>query len=123
MNEAEKQLEALLSGTGTEVPQFPPNSRYYGVPLARMIAPDGRELVYLRRRFVPPPEQFTTLREHRAVQGDRLDSLAASYLGDPEAFWQLCDANGAIRPDELLEAVGRPLLITLPSGIPGTGDA
>lgn len=123
MNEAEKQLEALLAGTGTEVPQFPPNSRYHTTALARMTAPDGREMVYLRRRFVPPPEQFATLREHSVVQGDRLDSLAATYLGDPEVFWQLCDANGAIRPDELLEVVGRRLRITLPAGIPGTGDA
>lgn len=123
MNEAEKQLDALLGGTGTEVPQFPPNSRYRTTPLARMIAPDGREIVYLRRRFVPPPEQFATLREHSVVQGDRLDLLAATYLGDPEVFWQLCDANGAIRPDELLESVGHRLRITLPAGISASTDA
>lgn len=123
MNEPEKQLEALLAGTGTEVPQFPPNSRYHAIPLARVTAPDGREIVYLRRRFIPAPEQFTTLQEHRVVQGDRLDTLAATYLGDPEAFWQLCDANGALRPEELLELPGRRLRITLPAGIRGADDA
>lgn len=121
MNDAEKQLEALLSGTGTAVPQFPPNSRYHAVPLARLTAPDGREIVYLRRRFVPAPELFTTLQEHRVMQGDRLDLLAAHYLGDPEAFWQLCDANAAVRPEELLE-IGRRLRISLPAGIKGAGD-
>lgn len=121
MNEAEKQLELLLSGAGTEIPQFPPNSRYHAVPLARMAMPDGRELVYLRRRFIPAPEEFTTLQEHRVVQGERLDTLAATYLGDPEAFWRLCDANGALRPEELLE-VGRRLRITLPPGIKGASD-
>jgi hypothetical protein len=33
--------------------------------------------------------------------------------------WRLCDANGAMRPDELTETPGRRLRITLPEGIPG----
>jgi hypothetical protein len=123
MNEAERQLEALLGGIGAEVPQFPPNSRYHAIPLARMTVPDGREIVYLRRRFIPPPEEFSTLQEHRVVQGDRLDTLAATYLGDPEAFWRLCDANGALRPEELLDVPGHRLRITLPAGIKGPTDA
>ena len=53
---------------------------------------------YLRRRFVPPPERFALLQAARGRAGDRLDNLAAKYLGDPEQFWRLCDANGAMRP-------------------------
>lgn len=45
-------------------------------------------------------------------------NLAARYIGDPEQYWRLCDANNAIRPDELIETVGRALRITLPEGIP-----
>ena len=52
-------------------------------------------------------------------QGDRLDNLAARYLGDPEQFWRLCDANGAMRPDELTQTSARRLRITLPEGVPG----
>jgi hypothetical protein len=52
------------------------------------------------------------------TQGDRLDNIAAKYLGDPEQFWRLCDANGAMRPDALTETIGRWLRITLPEGIP-----
>jgi hypothetical protein len=56
-------------------------------------------------------------------QGDRLDNIAALYLGDPEQFWRICDANAAMRPNELTETIGRRLRITLPEGIPGTSNA
>jgi hypothetical protein len=32
----------------------------------------------------------------------------------------VADANGAMRPDELTEEIGRKLRITLPEGVPGT---
>lgn len=98
--------------------QFPPNSRYNGVATKTLTAPDGRSIVYLARRFVPPPEQFSLLREHVVVEGDRLDNLAARYLGDPELFWRVADANNAMRAEELTEEVGRRLRMTHPAGIP-----
>lgn len=101
---------------------FGPTSRYLRVETATWVAPDGREVAYLRRRFVPPPEQFALLTEHVVAQGDRLDNIAAEHLGDPEQFWRICDANVALRPDELTEELGRRLRITLPEGIPGAGD-
>ena len=58
-----------------------------------------------------------------SFRGDRLDNLAAKYFGDPELFWRLCDANGALRPDELIEIIGRRLRITLPLGVPGVRSA
>lgn len=122
MNEALDQLDAML-GQGPATPQFPPNSRYHATPIARLLGPDGREVAYLRRRFVPAPDEFALLREHLIVQGDRLDVLAARHIGDAELFWRLCDANGAMRPDELTEVVGRRLRITLPAGVPGAADA
>ena len=102
---------------------LPPNSRYHDVETAQLTRPDGRTIVYLRRRFVPPPERFALVLEHTVVEGDRLDNLAAKYLGDPEQFWRICDANGAINPDELTENVGSKLRITLPEGIPATTNA
>jgi len=102
---------------------FPPNSRYYGHETAELETAEGKTVAYLRRRFVPPPERFALLVEHTVTEGERLDNIAAQYLGDPEQFWRLCDANGAIRPDELTETVGRRLRITLPEGIPGTSNA
>lgn len=113
------QLQALLQQTGSVAPAFPPNSRYHTIPLARLTTADGIEVAYLKRRFVPPPENFALLEEHTVTEGERLDQISAKYLGDPEQFWRLCDANGAIRPDELIEQIGGSIRITLPENIPG----
>ena len=102
---------------------YPSNSRYNGSETAQMTLPDGRCVVYLRRRFVPSPNQFVLLMLYSVVAGDRLDTIAAQLLGDPELFWRIADANGAMRPDELTETVGRRLRITLPAGIPGAKNA
>ena len=96
---------------------FPMTSRYAGLPLAEHITADGRAIAYVQRRFVPQPDRFETLFEHRVTEGDRLDVVTAQHLGDPEQFWRVCDANGAIQPAEL-EIVGRRIRITMPEGIP-----
>jgi hypothetical protein len=119
MNEAQQQLATLLAQGATSVPRFAPNSRYYTTATATLVLPDGQVIPYLRRRFVPAPERFATVAVHAVVVGDKVDLIAATHLGDPELYWQLCDANGAIRPDELTETVGRRLRITLPEGVPG----
>lgn len=98
---------------------FPPGSRYHGIPLATWVAPDGREIVYLRRRFLPRPGDLATVREHAVSAGDRLDLIAAEHLGDPGAWWQVADANGAVDPAPLTAEPGRVLRIALPSGFPG----
>ncbi len=101
---------------------FPITSRYYYIERVKLETPDGRKIVYLRRRFVPPADRFDLLQEHVVTEGERLDNITAEYLGDPEQFWRLCDANNAIRPDELTEEIGRRLRITLPEGIPGNSN-
>ncbi len=116
-------VQAFLQANALQTPLFPPASRYHGIAAAQLTTPDGRAVAYVLRRFVPPPERFALLSEHAVVAGDRLDNLAALYLGDPEQYWRLCDANRAMRPDELTETAGRRLRITLPEGIPGATDA
>jgi len=96
---------------------FPPTSRYAGTELATLAMEDGEQRVYLRRRFVPPSGRFALLRWHTVRDGERLDRLTALELGDPLAFWRICDANDAMRPDALTERTGRLLRITLPEGI------
>lgn len=98
---------------------FPVTSRYHGIDTATLEPVSGEATIYLRRRFVPSPERFALLQEHTVTEGDRLDNITANYLGDPEQFWRICDANAAMRPDELTETVGSKLRITLPEGIPG----
>lgn len=41
-------------------------------------------------------------REHRVVEGERLDLLAQRYYGDPLKFWLICDANDEIFPEDLM---------------------
>ncbi len=98
---------------------FLPTSRYYGIDTLTLDTPDGKTIIYLKRRFVPSPDRFALLQEHVVTQGERLDNITAQYLGDPEQFWRICDANRAMRPEELTETIGRRLRITLPEGIPG----
>lgn len=113
-------VQALLAQTALQRTLFSATSRYYGIGTDTLNLPQGRTIIYLQRRFVPPPEGFQVLQEHIVVQGDRLDNLAAQYLGDPTLFWRICDANRAMRPEDLTATAGRKLLITLPEGIRGS---
>ena len=103
--------------------KFPPTSRYALTPTTTFVRADGTMVTCLKRRFVPAPENLALLQWHQVVQGERLDNIAAKYLGDPEQFWRLCDANRALRPQELTETIGKKLRITLPEGIPGVPHA
>ena len=104
-------------------PTSPPTARRYAtLDTATIVTPDGRTIVYLRRRFVPPPERFATVAEHTVAVTDRLDNIAARYYRDPEIYWLVCDANNALRPEEL-ERAGRILRITMPEGVPAPSDA
>jgi len=94
---------------------FGVTSRYYGIETVRYERPDGTFVVYIRRRFIPATTT-PAVAEHVVTQGDRLDNLAARFLGDPERFWSLCDVNTAMRPDELTERLGRRLKIPSPAG-------
>jgi nucleoid-associated protein YgaU len=111
-------LQAMLQQAGLKTAAFAPTSRYYGIDTATWQPASGNPIRYLRRRFVPPAEGFALLQEHTVTQGERLDHIAHYYLGDPERFWQICDANNGSDPAEL-EETGRKLRITLPEGIPG----
>lgn len=99
---------------------FDPTSRYASLETAvhETTGADGepRPVRYVRRRFVPPPDAQATLVEHLVTQGERLDVITARYLADPAQFWRVCDANRALRPEELTEEIGRALRIALPLG-------
>jgi hypothetical protein len=116
-------LQALLMATQGQSTPFPPTSRYYGLATETIQAADGRTVIYASRRFLPSPDSFALLQYHTVAQGERLDNITAKYLNDPQQFWQLCDANGAMRPDELTETVGREIRITLPAGVPAMPNA
>jgi hypothetical protein len=115
--------QGLLSPVSVQATLFPVTSRYYGLAVSTISSNDGEAIIYLTRRFVPPANQFTLLQIHVVAQGERLDNIANRYLGDPTAFWRICDANNVMRPEELTEVMGRQLRITLPQGIPAPNNA
>jgi hypothetical protein len=104
---------------------FPTDSRYYNSATLAYTAPNGQVMTYLAQRFVPQPggANFSTVAMHTVRSGDRLDLLAAKYFGDPLMYWLICDANGAIRPNQLVETPGTALRITMPQGVPGVSNA
>lgn len=97
---------------------FEPTSRYYNIETIKMTVgdEDPRVVSYKRRRIIPSGETMMTLGEHTVTQGDRLDNLAAHYVGDPEQFWRICDTNGAMHPADLTAEVGKWLLVRMPGG-------
>ena len=112
-------LAALMARTGG-APTLPANSRYQGLPTRSWTGPDGAEVVYLARRFVPPSGRFTTVQTVTMGAVQRLDQVAAAAYGDPLLAWRLADANGALDHAEL-EHRGKRVRIVLPEGVPGTG--
>ncbi|MGH7870449.1 MAG: LysM domain-containing protein [Candidatus Dormibacteraceae bacterium] len=113
----------VLQQTSLKSTLFAPNSRYAWMDTATLSLPHGKTIIYLTRRFLPPAERFQLLQEHTVTQGERLDNITAQYMVDPTLFWRLCDANNAMRPEELTETIGRKLRITFPEGIPGAPNA
>ena len=88
---------------------FARTSRYASVADAVYNDPSGRQITYKILRITPVTTPMTT---HAVAQGDRLDLLSYQYYGDPEQFWRICDANVAMRPDDLLQ-IGSQLKIPL----------
>lgn len=97
---------------------FPPTSRYYGIDTLT-ISQNGRQITYLKRRFLPSPDLFITLQLHAVTEGERLDNITATFMDDPTQFWRIADANAAMNPPDLTTPAGRVLKITLPLGVPG----
>lgn len=93
---------------------FSHTSRYATLEITRHTLPDGREVAYVRRRFIPQPDAMPLLLEITVNQGDRLDLLAGRILGDPEQFWRICDANDALDPLVLTAEPGRTIRVTVP---------
>lgn len=118
-------LQALIQMGVLPPVTFPTDSRYYGSKTLTYMAPTGETITYLQPRYVPQPgtPNFATVAQHTVHQGDRLDLIAAKYLGDPLIFWLICDANGAIEPHDLVATPGRVLNITTPQGVPGVPNA
>lgn len=113
-------LQQLLASGAVTRQAFGPESRYLGLPVRTLAAPDGTPISYVARRFIPPPEAYALLQRYRVRQGDRVDVVAATLVGNPLSYWQLCDANLAWEPGALTAEPGAFIAVTLPAGVPGT---
>src|ERR1035438_2466358 len=78
-------LQALMAMGAIPPVTLPTDSRYCGFSTLQYTAPGGQTVTYLARRFVPQPgaPNYATVATHTVKQGDRLDLIAAKYLGDP----------------------------------------
>ena len=97
-------------------------SRYASVGTAERAGPDGRTIVYLRRRIVPAPERLATIGFHLRRANERLDHVAATQFGDPTQWWRLCDANRAMRRERLEGPAATRLRVAAPEGMPGASS-
>lgn len=89
-------------------------SRYQAIPDRWMREADGRILAYKAPRRVPAP---SAPRGYVVRDGDRPDLAAWAALGDPERYWELCDAAGEPRPSDLTATPGRRIPVP---GVEGT---
>ncbi|MGA7936810.1 MAG: LysM domain-containing protein [Kovacikia sp.] len=89
-------------------------SRYAQLETVQMTLPDGRTVVYKRRRFLPQGRNLPVLTTVTVMDGDRLDLIADRTLGNALLFWQICDANDAMNPIELTAEPNRMLRIPIP---------
>jgi hypothetical protein len=119
MTDPSALLQKLFSAGAINQQSYGPESRYYGLPVLSVTAPGGSQMSYVSRRFIPPPEDFALLQRYRVQQADRVDVIAASILGNPLSYWQICDANLALEPDAVTAIPGAFIVITLPAGVPG----
>jgi hypothetical protein len=86
---------------------FFPGSRYIKMDTYTVAQADGRTVTAVK---LPLPLDTPLVGYHRRLVEQRLDHIAAHYLGDVTAFWRLCDANDAVVPDALAahELIGIP---------------
>jgi hypothetical protein len=73
-----------------------PHLQPYGVTDRR-----GRSVVAIP---MAEPARQAPIGQYVRKEGQRLDHLAAAFLNDPNGYWRIAEANGAVLPDALAEA-------------------
>jgi hypothetical protein len=79
---------------------FDDKSRYKKLPPYEVTDRRGRKVMVVP---VPPSPDLDPMGRHLLQQGQRLDHLANYYLNDPAGYWQICEMNGVMLPEELSE--------------------
>jgi hypothetical protein len=92
-----------------------PSSRYNNVGTAIWTSPQGEQVLYRQRRFLPDPSTLQVLTEVTVKDGQRIDQIAAATLGNPLQWWRIADANNAMEPYVLTEHPGVTLIVPVPT--------
>ena len=108
-------VQLLIDAGAIPVTPFGPSSRYANVAI------DGTSC---RRRIpawpcaaaLPPRLRDIPVATHHGAPGDRIDVLAAHYLGDPELHWRVADANTVSDMLALTATPGDRIAVPLPPG-------
>jgi nucleoid-associated protein YgaU len=111
-------LAALIASAAGNGGPTNPSSRYYGATTEQWVLPGGTPVMYLARRIVPQASTYSATQTYTIAEGDRLDNLAARFLGDPLLYWMICDANAARDPEKLTTQAGCAILIPVASTTP-----
>lgn len=115
-------ITAFRTAHALDVPAAPPGSRYAAVGTGSFTTPDGREILYLLRRFPSDPARLATIGFATVTEGDRPDLLAHRHLGDSSAWWRIADAHLLFDPAQLTAEPGSLVRLTLPEGIMAPSD-
>jgi nucleoid-associated protein YgaU len=91
----------------------PQRSRFAGLPVLEVTAPDGtrRHVIGLRLTATADAGEQT----HRVLQGEEIDLIARRRLGDEQLWWRLLDANPVRYPLDL--APGEQLRLPEPARV------
>jgi hypothetical protein len=80
--------------------QYDAKSRYRNQPLQTVSDARGRTVNIV----VPPDAPPQILRGYHLLrQGERMDHLAARYLGNAHGYWRIAEFNDAIQAEMLTE--------------------
>jgi hypothetical protein len=111
-------VQLLIAAGAIPASPFGPSSRYANVAIGRyQLSASDPPVAYVLRRFVPHLRDVPAAATHIVRAGDRIDLLAAHYLGDVELHWRVADANLV---NDMLQLTATPgLRIVIPL-LPGT---
>jgi hypothetical protein len=110
----------LIAAGAIPVSPFGPSSRYAKVAIGRYQVAIDESVPYVLRRFVTQGREVSLAARHIVHAGDRIDVLAAHYLGDAELNWRIADANIATDMLDLTATPGARIAIPFPPGAAGT---
>lgn len=114
-------VQMLIDAGAIPTSPFGPSSRYANVAIARYRFPAGADggaetVAYALRRFIPPARDIPLATWHTVRAAERIDHLAAHYLGDVELTWRIADANLLTDMLQIGTEAGQRVAIPQPPG-------